>query len=217
MLPTEFKANDDEVELDEEIAMTQWVCQAESATFEKPEKHLHLKALYLKGFIDGKPLTKMLVDGGAAVNVMPYSTFRKLGKKVEDLCPTNMRLIGFSGNISVTKGAICVELTVGSKSLPTTFFVVDAKGIYSFLLGRDWIHANCCIPSTMHQSLIQWIVDDVEVVLADSSVSISHAGTDEWNFEGMECFSRKVYEGDVIKVFDDNQQPIQAVGSQSFN
>jgi len=69
----------------------------------------------------------------------------------------------------------------------------------------------------VHQSLIQWIGDDVDVVLADSSVSISYARTDEWNFEGMECFSRKIFEGDVIKVFDDNQQPIQAIGSHSFN
>ena len=115
-----------------------------------PEKHLHLKALYLKGFIDGKPLTKMLVGGGAAINLISYSTFRKLGKKVEDLCPTDMRLIDFSGNISVTKGVVHVELTVGSKSLPTTFFVVDAIGTYSILLGRDWIHTNCCIPYTMH-------------------------------------------------------------------
>ena len=35
------------------------------ATFEKPEdeKCKHLKALFLKGFVDGKPVTKMLVDG----------------------------------------------------------------------------------------------------------------------------------------------------------
>jgi hypothetical protein len=38
MLPDEFRANDDE----EEKAMAQCVCQAESATFKKPEKHLHL-------------------------------------------------------------------------------------------------------------------------------------------------------------------------------
>jgi len=69
----------------------------------------------------------------------------------------------------------------------------------------------------MHQSLIQWIGDDIEVVPADSSVSISYARTYEWNFEGMECFYRKIYEEGVIKVFDDDQQPIQAVGSQSFN
>ena len=55
------------------------------------------------------------------------------------------------------------------------------------------------------------------VVPADSSVSISYAEADEWNFEGMKCFSRKVYEGDIIDVFEDSQQPIQAVGSQSFN
>ena len=188
-----------------------------SATFEKPEKHLHLKALYLNGFIDGKPLTKMLVDGGAAANLMPYSTFSKLGKRTKDLCPTDMRLIDFSGKISLTKGAICVELMVGSKILPMNFFVVVAKCTYSLLLGRDWIHANCCMPSTMHQSLIQWIGDDVEVVPSDSSVSISYAGIDEWNFEGMECFSRKIYEEGVIKVFDDDQQSIQAVGSKSFN
>jgi len=99
-----------------------------SASFEKLEKHLYLKALYLKGFIDGKPLTKILVDGGVTINLISYSTFRKLGKRTEDLCPTDMRLTDFSGNILVTKGAICVELTVGSKSLPTTFFVIDAKG-----------------------------------------------------------------------------------------
>jgi hypothetical protein len=56
----------------------------------------------------------------------------------------------------------------------------------------------------LHHSLIQCNGDDVEVVPDDYSVSISYAGTDEWNFEGMECFSRKVYEGGVIKVFDDN-------------
>jgi hypothetical protein len=30
-----------------------------------------------------------------------------------------------------------VELTIGSKTLPTTFFVVDMKGRYDLLLGRD--------------------------------------------------------------------------------
>jgi len=179
MLLIEFRANDNDQESDREVAMAQWVCQAKNATFEKPKKHLHLKALYLKGFIDGKPLTKMLVDGSVAINLMPYLTFRKLGKKAEDLCPTDMRLIDFSGNISVTKGVVCVELIFGSKSFPTTFFTVDAKGTYNILLGRDWIHANCCIPSTMHQSLIQWIGDNVEVLLADSSVSISYAEADE--------------------------------------
>jgi hypothetical protein len=81
ILFAEFRASDNEEESDEEVVMAQWVCQADNATIEESEKHLHLKTLYLKGFIDGKPLTKMLVDGAAAVNPMPYSTFRKLDKK----------------------------------------------------------------------------------------------------------------------------------------
>ena len=104
----------------------------------------------MKGFVDEKPMNKMLVDGGASINLMPYSTFRKLGKGPEDLMETDMMLKDFGGNMSKTRGAINVELTIGSKTLLTTFFVIDGKGSYSLLLGRDWIHANCCIPSTMH-------------------------------------------------------------------
>jgi hypothetical protein len=51
-----------------------------------------LKALYLKGFIDGKPMTKMLVDGGAAINLMPYTMFWKLGKGADDLLKIDVRL-----------------------------------------------------------------------------------------------------------------------------
>jgi hypothetical protein len=68
----------------------------------------------------------------------------------------------------------------------------------------------------MHQSLIQWIGDTVEVVPGDSSVSVAYVSPDEWNFEGVECFSGKIHEGDIIKVFDDDQQPIQAIGPESF-
>ena len=56
----------------------------------------------MKGFIDGKPMTKMLVDGGAAVNLMPYTTFHKLGKGPGDLLETDMTLKDFGGNASKT-------------------------------------------------------------------------------------------------------------------
>ena len=68
-----------------------------------------------------------------------------------------------------------VELILGSKTLLTTFFVIDGKGSYSLLLGHDWIHANCCVPWTTHQFLIQWNGDDVKLVHADESVSIAIA------------------------------------------
>jgi hypothetical protein len=75
------------------------------------------------------------------------------------------------------QGVISMELNVGSKSLATTFFVVVVQGNYSVILGRDWIHANHCIPSTLHQFLIQWIDDEVEVVHANASAYIALANT----------------------------------------
>jgi hypothetical protein len=70
MMPREFMApadSDEEPELEE--GMAQLALEPVPATFRKPEddKRQHLKALFLKGFVDGKPITKMLVDGGAAV------------------------------------------------------------------------------------------------------------------------------------------------------
>jgi hypothetical protein len=38
-----------------------------------------MKPLYVRGHIDGMPISRMLVDGGAAINLMPYSVFKKLG------------------------------------------------------------------------------------------------------------------------------------------
>jgi hypothetical protein len=49
-------------------------------------------------------MTKMLVNGGAAVNLMPYTTFRKLGKGPGDLLETDMMLKDFGGNASKTPG-----------------------------------------------------------------------------------------------------------------
>jgi hypothetical protein len=110
---------------------------AKQATFHKPAKNQHMRPLYLRGYINGKPLTKMFVDGGAAVNVMPYTTFRKLGMVPGDLTPTSVVLNDFAGNPSDTKGCVHVDLMIGSKTLLTTFFVIEGKGAYSLLLRRD--------------------------------------------------------------------------------
>ena len=132
-------------------------------------------------------MTKILVDDGAAINIMPYAVYRKLGKGDQDLTKTDMMLKDFEGNVSPVKGAICVELTIGSKTLPTTFFVISGKGAYNLLLGRDWIHANFCIPSTMHQCLVHWVGDKIEIFSGDSSYVIASAEADtkdQMHFKG---------------------------------
>jgi len=82
MLPMEFLApsSDDELEFSDQIA--QLALDPMTAIFEKPtdDERQHLKALFVKGRIDGQPMTKILIDGGAAINIMPYAVYRKLGK-----------------------------------------------------------------------------------------------------------------------------------------
>jgi len=114
----------------------------------------------------------------------------------------------FDGNASKTQGAVNVEMTIESKILPTTFFVINSKGMYSLLLGHDWIHSNCRIPSTMHQCLIQWQGDNVDVVQAHTSVSVAIADLAYYEFEDCEWFSGRLWEGGVIKVNDERQQLI---------
>jgi hypothetical protein len=69
------------------------------------------------------------------------------------------------------------ELTIGSKTMPTIFFVVDVKGHYNMLLGRDLIHANGCIPSTLHQCIAQWVGNKVEIFRVDDSMCVALAET----------------------------------------
>jgi hypothetical protein len=126
--------------------------------FEKPENPgAHTKPLFIRGYLDGTPVGHMLMDGGASINILPLSLFKKLGHIEGDLKHINLSLSGFGGDPTEAKGIICKELTVGSKTMPMAFLVVDVKGRYNVLLGLDWIHANECVPSTLHQCVIQWI------------------------------------------------------------
>jgi hypothetical protein len=100
----------------------------------------------------------------------------------------------------------------------TTFFVIDGKGTYSLLLSHDWIHANCCIPSTTHQCVIQWIRDAIEVVQADTSTNVALAEPSGWNFEGIECFSGKTWnEGIIVSAMMVNSRYKQSARRVYFN
>jgi hypothetical protein len=78
-------------------------------------------------------------------------------------------------------GFVSMELTIESKSLAIAFFVIEVQGNYNVILDRDWIHGNHCISSTLHQFLIQWIKDKIEVVHVEASAYIALAdATVDW-------------------------------------
>jgi hypothetical protein len=192
VLPPEFYAP-----YRKELLVAQLDFRPRPVIFEEPREknYKHLKALYLKGYINGHPVNKILVDTSAAVNIMPYLVLRRLGRSAEDLIKTNVALSDFNGQASKAQGVLHVDLTMGSKTIPTSFFIINSKSTYTVLLRRDWIHANCCIPSMMHQCLIQWDGDEVEVVHADDSIEISLAAMSVWDAENQEPISGISLEG----------------------
>jgi hypothetical protein len=97
------------------------------------------------------------------------------------------------------RGVVSMQLTVGSRSLATSFFIVEVQGSYSVILGRDWIHVNHCVPSTWHQFLIQWIDDEIDVVHANASAYIDLADvTGDWQLESAQCLSGRDLSGNYF-------------------
>jgi hypothetical protein len=91
MLPAEFRGIEDEV--------AQMCLGPKEAMFKKPEESSqHLKPLYIQGHIDGKPISRMLIDDGAVINLMSYVVFKKLGREDDELVKTNLILNGMGGN-----------------------------------------------------------------------------------------------------------------------
>ena len=84
MLPSEFCALQIE-DSNQEEESARLTLDPQQAVFDKPIgiDHVYLKALYVNGYINGKPSGKMLIDGGAAVNVVPMTTFRKIPRRVD--------------------------------------------------------------------------------------------------------------------------------------
>jgi hypothetical protein len=198
MLSVEFRGAEEEV--------AQMCLGPIEAGFKNPEElRQHMKRLYVRSHTDERPISRMLVDGGATVNLTPYSVFKKPGWEDDELVKTNLTLNGVGGNSMEARGVVSMELTVGSKSLSTTFFIVEVQGNHSIILGRDWIYVNHYVPSTFHQLLIQWINDKIEVVHGDASTYIALADAMiDWQHGSTQCLSGKNLTGyDFLSVSKD--------------
>jgi hypothetical protein len=118
------------------------------ASFQKPKANEnHLKALYMKGHINGNSVSRMLVDRGAIVNLMSYSLLKKLGGSDDELIKTNMTVSGVGGGKPMgAKGIVSMELTVGSKTLAMALFITGRQCNFSLILGHvGFMQISVCL------------------------------------------------------------------------
>jgi hypothetical protein len=78
------------------------------------------------------------------------------------------------------------------------------------LLGRDWIHANGCVPSTLHQCIVQWEGDKVEVINVDESAHVEVAESQiDVNGGSMQCLiGRDLTDYDYVSIGKEGFVPI---------
>ncbi|KAL1355464.1 hypothetical protein AAHE18_05G115100 [Arachis hypogaea] len=124
----------------------------EPGYFLKPteKQKSHLRPLHITTTLSGIKVNKVLIDGGAAISLLPERMLMKVGKHPDDLVPTNIAVIDFSSSSTLAKGFVTLGVKVGSSERNTVFVVVPSKASYNGLLGRDWIHGVGAIPSTVH-------------------------------------------------------------------
>ncbi|XP_059627576.1 uncharacterized protein LOC132270413 [Cornus florida] len=145
--------------------------KADKIIFEKPPLSMtqQLRPLYVKVWVEGQPINRVLVDNGSVVNVIPATTLKKLGKTMDDVVPTDVGISGFNGGSSNTKGILPLEITIGGKTSFTAFFIIDSTAAYNLLLGRDWIHPNMMgrpAVATMKKNLIN---ADIKELLSEAA------------------------------------------------
>lgn len=57
----------------------------------------HMKPLFIRAKVKYMMVNKILVDGGAVMNIMPHFLLKKIGKYDTDVRPYNMVLSNYEG------------------------------------------------------------------------------------------------------------------------
>ena len=114
-------------------------CRPQKVILEKPfvEMMRHIKPLYVRAHLNSRPVFKVLIDNGSAVNVMPLRMLRALGRSINDLIETNVVVSAFIGEVSKTLGILPIDITISNKTALSAFFVIDSTINYNIFLGRD--------------------------------------------------------------------------------
>ncbi|XP_039036221.1 uncharacterized protein LOC120172975 [Hibiscus syriacus] len=111
------------------------------------------KALHITIQCKGHVLSRVLIDNGSALNVMPLVTLKKLSVDSTHMRNCQSIVRSFDGTKKEVLGKIDIPLTIGPSTYEVEFLVIDIMPSYNCLLGRPWIHQAGVVPSTLHQKL----------------------------------------------------------------
>lgn len=109
-------------------------------------------------------ISRVLVDTGSSLNVMPKGSLAKLTIKGLVMKPSEVVVSAFDGSRKTVIGEIDLPMKIGPYTFFITLFVMDIHPAYSCLLRRPWIHSARAVASMLHQRL-KFVVNNKLVVV----------------------------------------------------
>ncbi|RYR04782.1 hypothetical protein Ahy_B06g084558 [Arachis hypogaea] len=130
IIPTEYlweyKGDPDEdYDMEDEEAFSFIRIEDELGYFLRPTKKQmsHLRPLHITTIFGGIKVNKVLIDSGVAISLLPERMLMKVGKHPDDLVPTNIVVMDFSG-------ASMYNLKLKSLNVDRTLNSYNCEGCY---------------------------------------------------------------------------------------
>lgn len=117
------------------------------------EGKTHNKELHILIKCVDTVLSKVLVDIGSSLNVIPNNSLKKMTMEGLLMKPNTLVVRGFNGSRKSVIGEVDLSIKIGPHALFIIFYVMDIHLAYSCLLGRPWIHSVGAVTSTLHRKL----------------------------------------------------------------
>lgn len=116
--------------------------------------HPHNQPLHIKVMIHKHRVKRVLIDGGAGLNICTYNLITRLGYFENVIDPRKKITIkAYDEEERTSKGLVLLSIKVGPVEKDVVCQVLDIPLSYNILLGRPWIHDMQAIPSMYHQCL----------------------------------------------------------------
>ena len=114
-------------------------------------KGKHDRPLYFTGYIGSSEVSRIQMDPGSALSIMPRRVMQHLEILTHGLSSAQTTIYDFNANGTHPMGKIKLKCQISDLRSKVTCYVIDTDTSYNLLLGRPWIHRNSIIPSTLHQ------------------------------------------------------------------
>ena len=95
----------------------------------------HDRLMYYTGYIGSSEVSRIQLDPGSALSIMPRRVMQHLGIPTHQLIATQTAIYGFNANGTGPMGNIKLKYQIRDLRSEVTGYVIDANTSYNLLLG----------------------------------------------------------------------------------